>query len=110
MGNQINVMMMAMVMVFQGPQVSPSLPASYRLYYGSNCYYSSQILGEWERFAEQEQTTSWDCARMVCRYPTPTLFVFHQDHLEDIHVGSASIILFLNQYPTSMKINVKMKS
>jgi hypothetical protein len=41
----------------------------------------------------------WDCELMVCRYPTPTLFVFKGNSIDDIHLGSHAILSVINPSP-----------
>jgi hypothetical protein len=34
---------------------------------------------------------------MVCRFPTPTLIVFEDNAIQDIHVGSDTIMNFIHE-------------
>lgn len=69
----------------------------YRLYYGSRCPYSLRIMDAWNQFNDQHSTASWDCHQMVCRFPTPTLIVFENNTIQDIHVGSDTIMNFIHE-------------
>jgi hypothetical protein len=95
----LKVMSLFMLLLFQPSSPVKSDVYTFRLYYGSNCPYSKLILLNWHDFATHHPSSMWDCELMVCRYPTPTLFVFKGNSIDDIHLGSHAILSVINPSP-----------